>query len=205
MAEVAPRRSRCMACQVTHVLLPVVALLRRADLAEVIGWALAAKAAGSGARSIAARLGRPGGTGRGGLRRVAGRAGTGRGRVTPPVGGGGPGRGRGGVRRRCRRGGRGWRGGGGSVAGARRGVGVVGRVGGQRRQVVSHELAMILANTSGLLWSLVCSGTFGGSVPSRPEGGARDDVDASAGAAGPNGTGQGDRPVPVHADHGSRG
>src|SRR5262249_6246599 len=76
------RRSRCMACQVTHVLLPVVALLRRADLAEVIGWALAAKAAGSGARSIAARLGRPVDTVRGWLRRFAGRAETVRVRFT---------------------------------------------------------------------------------------------------------------------------
>jgi hypothetical protein len=36
------------------VLLPVVALLRRADLAEVIGWALVAKSAGAGARAVAA-------------------------------------------------------------------------------------------------------------------------------------------------------
>jgi len=37
---VRPRRSRCRGCLVTHVLLPVVALLRRRDLAAVIGRAL---------------------------------------------------------------------------------------------------------------------------------------------------------------------
>jgi hypothetical protein len=57
------------------VLLPVVALVRRADLAEVIGVALVAKARGLGVRRIAAGLGRPVGTVRGWLRRFAGRAG----------------------------------------------------------------------------------------------------------------------------------
>jgi hypothetical protein len=61
-------------CLVTHVLLPVVALLRRADLAEVIGQALAAKARGSGARTVAVRLGRPPETVRGWLRRFGSRA-----------------------------------------------------------------------------------------------------------------------------------
>jgi hypothetical protein len=56
------------------VLLPVIALLRRADLAEVIGAALAARAAGAGFRSAAAGLGRPGPTVRGWLRRFGGRA-----------------------------------------------------------------------------------------------------------------------------------
>jgi hypothetical protein len=56
------------------VLLPVFALLRRADLAEVIGAALAAKAAGAGARVIAGRLGRPVATVRGWLRRFGARA-----------------------------------------------------------------------------------------------------------------------------------
>jgi len=60
---------------VTHVLLPVFALLRRVDLAEVIGAALAAKAAGAGARPIAAAWGRPVDTVRGWLRRFAARAG----------------------------------------------------------------------------------------------------------------------------------
>jgi hypothetical protein len=57
------------------VLLPVFALLRRVDLAEVIGAALAAKAAGAGARSIAAVWGRPADTVRGWLRRFGSRAG----------------------------------------------------------------------------------------------------------------------------------
>jgi hypothetical protein len=57
------------------VLLPVFALLRRVDLAEVIGAALAAKAAGAGARSIAAAWGRPPDTVRGWLRRFGSRAG----------------------------------------------------------------------------------------------------------------------------------
>ncbi|MCI0686306.1 MAG: hypothetical protein L0Y54_03575 [Sporichthyaceae bacterium] len=69
-----PRRSRCSLCLVTHVLLPVVALLRRADLAEVVGRALVAKARGSGARTIAALLGRPPDTVRGWLRRFDSRA-----------------------------------------------------------------------------------------------------------------------------------
>jgi hypothetical protein len=55
------------------VLLPVVALVRRADTASVIGWALQAKAHGAGFRSIAAGLGRPAETVRGWLRRFAGR------------------------------------------------------------------------------------------------------------------------------------
>jgi hypothetical protein len=61
-------------CLVTHVLLPAVALLRRADLAEVIGAALAAKAKGLGARAIAGLLGRSVGTVRGWLRRFGSRA-----------------------------------------------------------------------------------------------------------------------------------
>lgn len=69
-----PRRARCGGCGGSHVLLPVFALVRRVDLAEVIGAALVAKAAGAGARTIAARLGRPVDTVRGWLRRFAGRA-----------------------------------------------------------------------------------------------------------------------------------
>lgn len=68
------RRAVCSRCQVTHVLLPVVALLRRADLAEVIGAALVAKATGVGLASIAVRLDRPSDTVRGWLRRFAERA-----------------------------------------------------------------------------------------------------------------------------------
>ena len=39
-----PRRSRCTGCGVTHVLLPVTALLRRADVGAVIVAAVVAKA-----------------------------------------------------------------------------------------------------------------------------------------------------------------
>jgi hypothetical protein len=68
-----PRRSRCLGCGVTHVLLPVVVLVRRADAAVVIGAALAARAAGVGYRRIAGLLGRPAETVRGWLRRFGGR------------------------------------------------------------------------------------------------------------------------------------
>jgi hypothetical protein len=66
-----PRRSRCIRCGVTHVLLPVVVLARRADEASVVGRALVAKARGIGFRRIAAALGRPAETVRGWLRRLA--------------------------------------------------------------------------------------------------------------------------------------
>jgi hypothetical protein len=66
-----PRRARCSACLVTHVLLAVSCLARRADAAEVIGAALAAKARGVGHRRIAAALGRPPSTVRGWLRGFA--------------------------------------------------------------------------------------------------------------------------------------
>ena len=69
-----PRRARCGACEVTHVLLVVSCLLRRADAADVIGSALSAKATGQGHRPIAARLGRPVSTVRGWLRAFAGNA-----------------------------------------------------------------------------------------------------------------------------------
>ena len=71
--RVVPRRSRCTGCRATHVLLPVLLLLRRADTAAVIGAALAAKAVGGGHRRIAARLGRPPATVRGWLRRFSAR------------------------------------------------------------------------------------------------------------------------------------
>jgi len=70
-----PRRARCGACGRTHVLLPVSVLARRADVAGVIGVALAGAAAGLGHRRIAERLGRPAATVRGWLRRFALRAG----------------------------------------------------------------------------------------------------------------------------------
>lgn len=71
--RVVPRRSRCTGCRATHVLLPVLLLVRRADTAAVIGAALVAKAAGGGHRRIAERLGRPPGTVRGWLRRFGAR------------------------------------------------------------------------------------------------------------------------------------
>jgi hypothetical protein len=70
-----PRRSRCTDCGVTHVLLPVTVLLRRADMAVVIVAALVTKAArGVGFRRIAAELARPAETVRGWLRRFGERA-----------------------------------------------------------------------------------------------------------------------------------
>ena len=71
---VRPRRGRCRACAVTHVLLLVDALLRRADTPTVIGSALLAKATGCGHRAIAESLGRAPSTVRGWLRRFASRA-----------------------------------------------------------------------------------------------------------------------------------
>src|SRR5689334_18067319 len=62
-----PRRVRCVGCRVTHVLLSVSCLWRRADAVELIGAALQAKAAGAEHRPIAARLDRPVSTVRGWL------------------------------------------------------------------------------------------------------------------------------------------
>src|SRR6266545_3829429 len=53
-----PRRGRCGGCRVTHVLLPVTVLLRRAYAAAVIGPALLARAGGHGCRWIGAVTGR---------------------------------------------------------------------------------------------------------------------------------------------------
>lgn len=72
--ELRPRRACCRQCGRTHVLLPGVALLRRADTIEVIADALLAHAAGQGHRPIADRLGRPAATVRGWLRRFTARA-----------------------------------------------------------------------------------------------------------------------------------
>ena len=69
-----PRRSRCCGCGVTHVLLPVSCLLRRADGMAVIWAALAAKAGGMGFRPVARLLGRPASTVRDWLARFASRA-----------------------------------------------------------------------------------------------------------------------------------
>jgi hypothetical protein len=68
-----PRRARCPACLVTHVLLPVTVLARRAYAVEVIGAALVARAAGQGHRPIGAALGVPAATVRGWLRVMAAR------------------------------------------------------------------------------------------------------------------------------------
>lgn len=65
-----PRRGRCRDCGKTHVLLPDVVLVRRVDAAAVIGAALLAAGEGAGHRPIARRLGRPGDTVRGWLRRA---------------------------------------------------------------------------------------------------------------------------------------
>src|SRR6185295_637265 len=66
-----PRRARCSGCLVTHVLLPVTVLLRRADAVEVIGAALRARAEGHGHRWISVLVGVPAGTVRGWLRRMS--------------------------------------------------------------------------------------------------------------------------------------
>jgi hypothetical protein len=71
LVVVRPRRARCSVCGVSHVLLPVFVLARRADLVEVIGAALVAKAAGMGSRVIGGLLRRPADTVRGWLRRFA--------------------------------------------------------------------------------------------------------------------------------------
>lgn len=70
-----PCRARCAGCGVTHVLLPVSVLVRRADVVAVIGAALVSAAAGWGHRRIAEWLGRPAATVRGWLRRFRARAG----------------------------------------------------------------------------------------------------------------------------------
>lgn len=65
-----PRRARCRGCLVTHVLLPVTVLLRRAYAVEVIGAALVARAGGWGHRRVGRQLGVPADTVRGWLRRM---------------------------------------------------------------------------------------------------------------------------------------
>lgn len=69
-----PRRARCRGCDSTHVLISADSLLRRRDLAEVIGAALVAKAAGLGHRRAAAAAWAPPSTVRGWLRRFAANA-----------------------------------------------------------------------------------------------------------------------------------
>lgn len=72
-AVLRPRRTRCSGCLITHVLLPVTLLLRRAYEVEVIGAALTARAQGHGHRGIGRLLGVPATTVRGWLRRAGGR------------------------------------------------------------------------------------------------------------------------------------
>lgn len=69
-----PRRSRCIGCAVTHVLISNDTLLRRRDAVEVIGVALVAKATGVGHRRAAAMVGAPVSTVRGWLRRFSANA-----------------------------------------------------------------------------------------------------------------------------------
>ena len=68
-----PRRARCSGCLVTHVLLPVTVLARRAYAVGVIGAALLARAGGSGHRTIGRKLRVPAATVRGWLRVLASR------------------------------------------------------------------------------------------------------------------------------------
>ena len=61
-----PRRSRCTGCGVTHVLLPVAALLRRADVAAVIVAGVGGQGGAQGGVSPdRGRVGPPGGDGAG--------------------------------------------------------------------------------------------------------------------------------------------
>lgn len=70
-----PRRGRCSSCLVTHVLLPTIALLRRRDVAEVIGRALVGRFVEGQSRSVVAReAGVVADTARGWLRRFSARA-----------------------------------------------------------------------------------------------------------------------------------
>ncbi len=72
--RVRPRRSRCRGCKVTHVLLPALMLLRRADWVDTIGRVLGLGGAGWSRRRIARQLGLPRSTVRGWLDRFAVRA-----------------------------------------------------------------------------------------------------------------------------------
>jgi hypothetical protein len=68
-ARLSPRRGRCGACQVTHILLPSWMASRRADAVGVIAAAAVASAL-HGTGQIGADLGVPAGTVRGWLRRL---------------------------------------------------------------------------------------------------------------------------------------
>jgi hypothetical protein len=74
LVVLSPRRARCVGCGATHVLLPVTALLRRADTASVIVSGLVTAAVqGRGFRWIADKFTRPAETVRGWLRRFTSR------------------------------------------------------------------------------------------------------------------------------------
>jgi hypothetical protein len=68
--DVRPRRARCTGCAGTQILLPAAVQPRLADTTEVIGTALASKAAGHGHRHIATELDRSPSTVRRWLRRA---------------------------------------------------------------------------------------------------------------------------------------
>jgi hypothetical protein len=72
--DVCPRRARCTRCGRTQILLPASLQPRLADTTEVIGTALASKAAGHGHRHIADELQRSASTVRRRLRRATGDA-----------------------------------------------------------------------------------------------------------------------------------
>jgi hypothetical protein len=72
--DVRPRRARCTCCERTQILLPASVQPRLADTTEVIGAALASKAAGHGHRRIAAQLHRSASTVRRWMRRATGNA-----------------------------------------------------------------------------------------------------------------------------------
>jgi hypothetical protein len=65
-----PRRSRCVCCLISHVLLPATVLLRRADVVEVIGAGLRLAVEGKGCRPVAQEVGRAVSTVRRWVRRV---------------------------------------------------------------------------------------------------------------------------------------
>src|SRR6516225_180751 len=71
---VRPRRVRCRGCAVTHVLLLVSVLMRRAYAAERVWAASRARASGRGHRRVGAEAALPAATVRRSLRRAAGTA-----------------------------------------------------------------------------------------------------------------------------------
>src|SRR5258708_26036048 len=87
-----PRRSRCRSCLVTHVLLPVLALLRRLDLAAVTVETLVGRHLEGRSRAEVVRsTGAPWDTVRGWLRRFEPRGGGREAEVPARAGGGLPG------------------------------------------------------------------------------------------------------------------